>query len=86
MSGLASGRIMSARIMSTGTAEMRKTTTTAVRIHRGAIGIAVVTVLALIAAALALYEAGADTGTMSLFIIGACSFGFGLMRRPRSRD
>jgi hypothetical protein len=65
---------------------MRRPTITAIRAHRGATGIVVVTLLALVAAAVALYKAGADAATVSLFVIGACSFGFGLMRRPRSRD
>lgn len=65
---------------------MRRRTTPAIKGHRGVIGVVVITVLAVIVAAVALFEAGADSATVSLFAIGACSFAFGLMRPPRSRD
>lgn len=65
---------------------MRRTTTTPGGRHRGSAGIAVVVLIALAAAVAALFKAGADGATVSLFVIGACLFGFGLIRRPRSRD
>lgn len=67
-------------------AAMSRPTTTAVKGHRGVIGVVVITVLAVIVAAVALFKAGADSATVSLFVVGACSFAFGLMRPPRSRD